>query len=286
MKTLSAGMLAMLASGAHTLAWGMQIVRSGDGDVSGWTGHDAEVEVEVDGSPLLLQTANAIDISSISRQAGMGVDNLEATVLKFDDYMTKAQLLEGFWDASPFYLFEYDWKTPANGIIPWIAGTLGNMRPTYGGFVIEMRCHRQWLQQDTTRITQANCDRDFGGPGCDINLAPHTYAGSVTSVTSQHTFTDSALAPAAGTFNEGRVNWLTGENAGRSHKIRAHGAGGVLTTWEEVIRVINVGDTFNVIAGCPRTRAACIDFLNILNFRGFDQKATVDALTGGAVIEP
>lgn len=286
MKTLSAGMLAMLASGAHTLAWGMQIVRAGDGDVSGWTGHDREVEVEVDGSPLLLQTANAIDVSSVVRSAGMGVDNLEITVLKFDEYMTKAQLLEGFWDASPFYLFEYDWKTPANGIIPWIAGTLGNMRPTYGGFVIEARCHRQWLQQDTTRITQANCDYDFGGPGCLVDLAPHTYAGSVTSVASQLTFTDSALAPAAGTFNEGRINWLTGENAGRSHKVRTHGTGGVITTWEEIIRTVGVGDTFEIIAGCPRTRAACIDFGNVLRFPGFDQKLKVDQMTGGAVVAP
>jgi uncharacterized phage protein (TIGR02218 family) len=264
----------------------MKLTRASDGDVSGWTGLDREATVTVEGSPLLLSPSNGVDLSSIARTAGWGTDNLEITVVKFDDYMTKIDLLDGFWDASEFLLFQYDWATPANAIIPWLGGTFGTVKSKLGRTVIELHCHRRWLQQDTTPITQPNCWYEFGDPNtCRVDLAPHTYAGTVTTA-GQRTFTASALAPAAGTFDEGKLTWLTGPNAGRVRKVRTHAGGGVLTLWEPMLLTVDVGDTFTVIAGCPRTRAACITFGNILNYPGFDQKPTADQVTGGAVVEP
>lgn len=286
-KTLSGGMTAMLATRMHTLAWGMKVVRGGDAAVTGWTSHDRRKQVTVDGGALWLEPTNAIDMSSIARTSGFGVDNLEVTVLAFDDVMTKVQLLEGLWDHSRFVLFQFDWATPANGVIPWLSGYFGNAKPRLGSFVIELRDLRQALHQDTTRITQANCDYDYGDPNtCTVDLGPHTYAGTVTSVASQRTFTASAFAPAAGTVNEGRINWLTGLNAGLSQKARTHATGGVITLVLPMLRTIGIGDTFNAIAGCAKTRAACIAYGNVLNFPGFDQKPTVDELTGGSVVAP
>jgi uncharacterized phage protein (TIGR02218 family) len=263
----------------------MKLTRSGDGDVSGWTGLDREATVTVEGDSLLLMPTNGIDLSSIARTAGFGVDNLEVTVVKFDDYMTRIDLLDGFWDNSEFFLFQYDWATPANAVIPWLAGTFGNIKPRLGTVVIELRCLRQALQQDTTRITQANCDAEFGGPRCTLDLTPHTYAGTVTTA-GQRTFTASALAATAGAGDEGKLTWLTGANAGRVRKVKTHAGGGVLTLWDPMLLPVDVGDTFSLVIGCPRTRAACIDFGNILNFQGFDQKPTADQVTGGAVVEP
>lgn len=287
MKTLDAPMIAALATRVTTLAWGMKVTRGGDGAITGWTSHHKAKTVTVDGGSLLLEPTNAIDVSSIARTAGFDVDNLELTVLAFDDVMTKAQLLEGLWDHSLCVLFQYDWATPANGVIPWLSGTFGNARPKLGSFVIELRDLRQALQQDTTRITQANCDYDFGDPAtCTEALGPHTTAGTVTSVASQRSFTASAFAPAAGTVNEGRIDWLTGLNAGISQKVRTHATGGVFTLVLPMIRTIAIGDTFNAIAGCAKTRAACIAYGNVLNYPGFDQKPTVDELTGGSVVTP
>lgn len=287
MKTLDAGMQALMASRVTTLAWGMKVTRGGDGAITGWTSHHKAKTVTVDGDALVLDPSNAIDMSSIARSAGFDVDNLEVTVLTFDDVMTKADLLDGLWDGSAFYIFQYDWATPANGLVPWLAGNFGNIKSRLGSFVIELRCLRQRLQHDTTRIVQANCDYEFGDAAtCTVALGPHTYAGTVTSVASVRGFTASAMGNPAGTFDDGFIEWVTGPNAGRSRKVRAQATGGVFTLWEPVLQTIGVGDTFNAIAGCARTRAACITFGNVLNFPGFDQKPKADALTGGAVIEP
>lgn len=287
MKTLTAGMQAMLATRVHTLAWGMKTTRGGDADVQGWTSADRAHPVTVDGGPLVLAPTNALDVSALARTAGFEVGNLELTVLAFDDVMTKVDLLDGLWDGTEFLIFQYDWATPANGVIPWVAGRFGNVQPKLGSFVIELRDLNQALQQDTTRVTHANCGYDFGhATTCRVALGPHTYAGTVTSVASGYTFTASALAPPAGTFTEGLLTWTTGLNAGRSRKVRLHATGGVLTLMLPALRGIGIGDTFNVIAGCAKTRAACIAYANVLNFPGFDQKPTVDQLTGGSVVAP
>lgn len=285
MKPLDAGMQALLATRVHTLAWGMKLTRSGDGDVSGWTSHDREKTVTVEAAPLLLTPTNGIDMSSLARTAGWGVDNLEITVLQFDSYMTKIDLLDGFWDNSVGLIFQFDWATPANGIIPWLAFAFANIKPRLGSVIIELHCLRRYLQQDTTRITQPNCDKEFGGPTCRLNIGPHTYSGTVTTA-GQRTFTAAALAPAAGTFNDGTLTWLTGVNADRQRKVRSHTVGGVLTLWEPMLLPVSNADTFSVVAGCARTRAACIAYGNVLNYPGFDQKSTTDKLTGGSTVEP
>lgn len=287
MKSVSVVNQAMLDSGAHTLAFGMKMIRSGDGDISGWTEHDIPTTVTVDGSPLLLSPANAVVISSIARNAGFAVDNLEISILKFDDYMTKVDVYDGFWDSSEFFIFQYNYAAPNEAVIPWIAGTLGNFKPLFGSFNIELRDWRQYLQQDTTRITQANCDSDFGDPlTCGKNLVGLTYGAAVTSVTNEYQFTASSLAQPTGAFNDGRMIWTSGNNIGKERKIQTHATGGVLSVSMPVLRVINIGDTFTVIEGCGKTRQNCIDHGNILNFRGFDQKDSADTLSGAPEIEP
>jgi uncharacterized phage protein (TIGR02218 family) len=288
-RTIPIATQAMLDSWAHTLAFGMMIIRNGDGDVSGWTEHDVGCEVTVAGDPLTLDPINALTISSLVSEAGFAVGNLEVTVLQFDEYLTKADLLDGFWTGSEFLIFQYDYKAPDEDVIPRLAGTFGRVKPKLGQYVIELRDVRQFIATDTTRITQANCDYDYGDPNtCTIDLsAGHTFTGTVTSVeTPFYAFTDSGLAGADDKFTQGSIEWLTGLNAGSRRKVRAFATGGVITLVLPMLRDIQVGDTFEIIEGCLKRRADCIDKGNILNFPGSDQKLKTDAMIGGATVEP
>ena len=260
------------------LAWGMRVERQ-DGQVYGFTSHQRRKTVDVLGYDLVLEPSNAIDISSISRSIGMAVDNLEATVIDFDDVMSKLDLLEGRWDGARFYIFQFDWSAPASGVIPWISGKFGNTKPRLGNVVIELRDTRQELQNDVTRITQANCDYRFGdAQTCTVDLAPHTYAGEVTSVTNARVFTDSALVNPADDFEEGEVEWLTGINAGLHAKVRGSATGGVITLALPMLRGVQVGDTFDIVRGCLKRRVDCIAYDNVLNFPGLDEAPTTDQI--------
>ncbi len=72
-------------------------------------------------------------------------------------------------------------------------------------------------------------------------------------------------------FGEGLVMWVTGDNAGASHRIRSFVAsGGVFALLVPVANNIQAGDTFSVIAGCRKRRSEdCrTKFNNVLNFQG------------------
>lgn len=283
MKNLSAGMQAHVAQAVTTLAFGMRVERI-DGDVTGWTNHPRRLDVTVNGDSLTLEPSNAIDISSIARSVGMGVDNLEATVVDFDDVLSKIDLLEGRWDGARFTIFQFNWMTPADGLIPWISGKFGNASPRLGSYVIELRDLRQELQSDITRVVQANCDYRLGDANCSVDLEPFTHPMTVTAVgAGQRVFTASALAQPADYFGQGEVRWLTGLNAGLRSKVYAHEAGGVVTLDLPLLRPIDIGDTADIIAGCRRRREDCRDkFDNVLNYPGADSAPTTDKMVSRA----
>jgi uncharacterized phage protein (TIGR02218 family) len=278
-KTLSGGMTSLIATGSTTFAWGMRVDRS-DGQTFGFTSHDRPKTVTVQGDSVVLTPTNSIDISSIVREIGLGVATLEATVLAFDDVMTRADLLDGVWDGAYFFIFQFNWANPAHGLIDWMAGKFGATTPRQGSYVIELRSLTQALHNDTTRILQADCDYRFGDPNtCKVDLGPHTYAFEVDAVATQREFTID-LANPDDDFTEGELEWVTGLNAGKRRKVMTH-ASQVVTIAEPAIRTIQVGDTGNIIRGCRKRREDCISFANVLNFPGADLKPTRDDLAKG-----
>lgn len=279
MKTLSPGLQSHIAIGGLKLAWGMKVERS-DGNITGWTSHDRAKTVTVDGSPMTLLPTNALDISSIVREIGMGVPTLEVTVLEFDEVMTRADLLDGVWDGAEFFIFQFNWANTSDGLIDWIAGRFGNVTPRLGTFTIELRGISQAFQNDCTRLVQADCDYRFGDPDtCTVDLGPHTYSGTVTSVASNRVFAIN-LANPDDDFTEGDITWLTGLNTGKRRKVMKHETQ-TINLAEAAVRTIQVGDTFTIIRGCMRRREDCIAFDNVLNYPGADLKPTRDGISKG-----
>jgi uncharacterized phage protein (TIGR02218 family) len=281
-RSFGGSLASHIASRSHRLAWGMRVERS-DGDITGWTSHDRAKTVTIDATPLVLEPTNAIDISSIVREIGLGVPTLEATVLELDATMTRADLLDGVWDGAEFFIFQYNWASPSDGLIEWLSGRFGSVTPRHGSFVIELRGLTQALHNDATRILQADCDYRFGDSRCTVNLAPHTYAFEVVAVTNQRVF-EIDLANPDDDFTEGELTWDIGSgaglNAGKRRKVMSH-ASQIITLAEAAVRTIQVGDTGEIIRGCRKRREDCIAFANVLNYPGADLKPTRDALSQG-----
>jgi uncharacterized phage protein (TIGR02218 family) len=276
-RSFGGSLASHIASRSHRLAWGMRVERS-DGDITGWTSHDRAKTVTIDGDALILEPTNAIDISSIVREIGLGVPTLEATVLEFDATMTRADLLDGVWDGARFNIFQYNWASPSDGLIEWLSGRFGGVTPRLGSFVIELRGLTQAVHNDQTRIQQADCDYRHGDPNTCTNV-PATYAGEVTAVTNNRVF-DIDLANPDDEFTEGEIEWLTGLNAGKRRKVMSH-ASGTITLAEATVRTIQVGDTFTATEGCMHRRVDCIAKGNVLNFPGADLKPTRDQISAG-----
>jgi uncharacterized phage protein (TIGR02218 family) len=266
------------ASTCGTLAAGIRIVRR-DGTVLGWTEHDRDATVTVDGEETELIANPGFTLSSLVSTAGLGVDSASCDVVAGAE-LTRADILAKKWDGAQVYLFRYDWKAPEAGIVSVKGGSFGNFSPALGQFTVEFRDPRQALQYNSTWVLQENCRWEFGDARCRKDRADFTFGGTVTASASQYAFTASAMAQAADYFGEGEVRWLTGANAGCRHKVRLFASGGVFTLAEAAIFQIVIGDTFDAIAGCRKRKAEdCVaKFDNVLNHGGEADKPTRDSV--------
>jgi uncharacterized phage protein (TIGR02218 family) len=120
-----------------------------------------------------------------------------------------------------------------------------------------------------------NCRHRLGDALCQVNLASFTESSkTVTTVdNARKAFRASGLASTTNDyFTYGRVVWLTGLNAGVQCDVKDYvGSTRKITLQLATAFNIQVGDTFNVIAGCDLTfEGDCkTKFSNGVNFGGF-----------------
>lgn len=114
-----------------------------------------------------------------------------------------------------------------------------------------------------TRLLQTSCPYSFADGNCN----PPGGAASFTQLfTADVTSTQWVLNPTATTGNLGVANYytqgvvkcLTGNNAGLSQTIAAHGTTSpIFQMMNKWILPIQAGDTFSIIAGCDKSLATC-----------------------------
>lgn len=276
-KTLPAPMEAQLTTGL-TWAWFAEILRVDGFALRLCTGtRDAVIEGNT------YDASDGLTLSSIASSVGLNVDNGKftlgdsATVLRED-------ILDGVWDGAEYRLGQYNWASPADGVVVWASGWLGEAEPRVGAYDFEFRDLRQALQQDTTRVHEYACPYELGDAKCTKSLTAFTTAAvPLTGVTSLRIVTATSLAAAAGYYTEGRLRFTTGVNAnGIWRQIQTHATGGVLTLTRPLPRAASVADQFTIIAGCDHQPATCRDkFSNKVNYGGCDTKpAAADIING------
>lgn len=276
MRSIGASLLAHYQSGSTTLAWGLKITRT-DAAVYGFTSHQRNVTIS--GTEYL--AGPGLDVQSLVSSAGMAVDNTELTILADDVIFLVGDLLSGRWNNAAFELFRFNWADTSMGRDIIGAGTLGNVQPRRGAFTVELRGLQQYLQQAVGEVSTKTCRARLGDSRCTKNLAAFTFTGTLTAVTTQQVFTDSARAEAADYFAEGLLTWTGGENDGLTAKVKAFGFGGLFTLSVPAIGTVAIGDTYSVVAGCRKRLAEdCRDkFANAINFQGEPHRPTLDELT-------
>lgn len=289
MKTIPAALQTHYDSGYTKLAFAILIERE-DGQVFGFTSSDQSFTMDVNAwgiaeSAQVFDAKQGLDASSIVSTAGFEVDNLELTTLDDGSFFARDEILAGAWTNAAFRIFRYRWDvdpvTIANDVETVMRGWFGEVTLNENTIKFELRGLSQKLQQSVGIVSSKTCRARLGDDRCKVDLAPFTFTFTVTGVTDKRTFTASAATQAADYFGEGIVTWLTGDNAaGRPHKVREF-SGGVFTLSLPTVLNIQVGDTFEAVAGCrKRLIEDCkTKFVNVLNFQGEPHRPTIDDLT-------
>lgn len=285
-KTIPIALAANYASGAATPAYALRITRK-DGAVFGFT--SAKKSDTIDS--VLYDATQGLDASAIVTAAGLSTDNLELTTLDDGSLFTHAEVVAGTWQGAAFYIFRYNWANISDGIEPILSGTLGTVSLKQGSITIEMRDLKQYLQQPVGNVTSKTCRANFadwprpnGNNRCGLDVADHTETMTVGVVTSRRQFTivrsGSATPLADGVFNEGLVNFLTGDNAGFLAKVHTY-ASATVTLVTDLPFLPVTGDSIDVVNGCrKRLDEDCATrFNNARRFQGEPHRPSIDSLT-------
>jgi len=166
------------------------------------------------------------------------------------------------WQASTAYSVRQDHEAESGDII----------RPSSdNGYFFEC------ITAGTSGGSEPSWNTTVGGTTVDGTVewrtihARHLEGQTVASVNSQQEFVVSALnQPDDWWGGTGKVLFTSGENNGVEKEVDTSANDGTITLWEPFPFAINVGDTFEIQAGCRKRQTDCKNkHNNKYNFQGF-----------------
>ena len=270
MKSFPQSLRTLLDSGTTTLAWCWRLTRN-DGTVFGFTDHDRSLTY--DGTTY--QPESGFTASEIRAGSDLSVDAQEAEGVLTSTTITETDILDGRWDNATVEIWRVNWADTASRAL-LRRGAIGQVRRGRLHFVAEMRSLAHMLGQTIGRTFQASCDAALGDARCgvDLNAPAFKASGTVVSLSGDRGFAVSGLSGfAEGWFALGTLHWLTGANTGRKAEVLSHaitGADVIIKLLETPVRPAEVGNSFDILAGCDKRFETCQNkFANAANFRGF-----------------
>jgi hypothetical protein len=220
--------------------------------------------------------SSSIDLSGILQQGAIGQDALAS----------------GVYDNARVYLFATSWAAPIEDEEPLALMFWGKVDFADEKYKVQLMGAIDVLSQSTGRTYAPTCPWTLFDETLDGHVIPVTHsrcsgpraaqdgpllasfkvAGTLTSVTDQYQFADSARAEAADWFAYGSIRFTSGPNAGlKPIQIKAFTAGGVILLHEAMFYLPEVGDAYEMIPGCRKDAATCkTKWGNKINFGGQD----------------
>ena len=271
-RSLSAGMIAHLAGSAHTRAVCLRLDLA-DGSVLAVTDHDRALSIDLGDGAVSYSPATGILPSDLATACGFSASDVEVRGPVTETGLTTlAALLGGRFDDATARLFEVNWADLSHGVLRLLNGYVALVTVEGSQFRLTIHSEVSRFTQTIGRVISAYCDADFMDARCGYSEAALT--ATVSAVTDEREFS----VTYSGTFindyfNRGTVTFTGGALAGTRRveifDFASGGAGaGALALYAPLAQAPLVGDTLTIKRGCGKTRAACLAYGNVINFRG------------------
>lgn len=203
--------------------------------------------------------------------------------------VTQDDLASGVYDNARVYAFATSWANPIEDEEPLALYFFGKVELVDEKFSVQLMGLKDPLSQNVGRTYSPSCpwtlfDQSIDGriiastrsrcTGPRANpdgpaIADYLVSGTLTGVTSQTVFTDTARAEADDWFGYGEIMFTSGPNAGLKPSQIKSFAGGVITLHEALFYAPSVGDAYQMIPGCRKRGTDCKNkFGNKINFGG------------------
>lgn len=270
MRALPTALKAALDSGLTTLCHCWRVTRT-DGVVLGFTDHDGAIEFD----GVMHEARTGLNAEAAESALGLSIDSQPVSGALSSDAITDEDIERGLYDGAEVTVWLVDWREPSNRLL-LSKGRIGEIRRGDGAFEAEVVGLSEVLNQPYSRAYLPTCDRRLGDAKCGVDLESPLYSGTgtVSAVQESQRFVAAGLdAFERGWFDNGRIEWTSGANAGLSGHVKLHtgfGDGAAIELWLSPPMPVAPGDGFVIRAGCDKTLRTCREkFANLLNFRGF-----------------
>ena len=276
MKTLSPALETRLGDRAVQLGMLMTITRA-DATVVRLTDYDRALTL---GANTWLPQAG-LKRSAISITGGLEVDSLDIEGY-YDGPIDENSLRTGRYDGARVEIALTDAEDPDSyGLITLFVGWVGDISLHRTRFTLAASGLTEPLQQAFGEMTSPDCRANLGDARCQVNLAPWTFTGTVTAVTSPRELGVS-ISQAANLFAYGLCTFTGGANAGLKIEIKASTTSSIELFLPAPYTVV-VGDAITLIAGCDKRFTTCASkFANGINFQGEPDLPGIAPLTEDA----
>lgn len=273
MKSLSNELSNHLTQDVTTLATCWKLTRR-DNSVMGFTDHDQDLTFD----NVTYQAATGFTPTTVVTTAALNVDNLDIEGLLDATAITEGDLLSGLYDFAEVEIFMVNYADLTQGRMVLRTGWLGEISVQQGQFVAELRGLTQHLGQRIGELYSSTCRAALGDSRCGVNVGSFIVSGAVSAVDSQSRFSDSSRTEEAGYFAYGKLTFTSGANTGLSMEVKEFSGDEFILTLP-MPHAIEVGDGYDVIAGCDKRFTTCISrFSNAENFRGEPHVPGIDKI--------
>ncbi len=263
MRIISPQLEAHFSDRLQTLTTCWKITRKDNVEL-GFTDHDQILNLD----GLEYDSIAGFTPSTVESKSNMSVDNLDVEGQFFPSKIAQEDILCGLYDFAEIEIFVVNYNDLTQGKLVAKRGRLGEVTLSGQMFQAEVRGLTQHLSQTIGNVFSPSCRAVLGDNKCGVDLTPFTVSAIVSEISNNQTFKASVLTEDAGWYIGGEVIWTSGNNVGRRMEVKEFAATQLVLALP-MGKSISVGDGFDIIAGCDKTRETCQNkFSNIINFRG------------------
>jgi uncharacterized phage protein (TIGR02218 family) len=273
MKILTTELAAHIAQEVTTLASCWKLILR-DGTILGFTNYSADLLID----GVTYQAATGFSSSAIASNSSLAVDNMDIEGMLDSSAISEADIMAGRYDFAELEVFMVNYRDLSQGQLQLRRGWLGEVSLADQQFVAEVRGLSQRLAAVIGDYYSPSCRASFTGSDCQVDGALYTVTGTITSVTSNQIFADSARSEEAGYFTAGHIMFTSGLNNGLAMELKSYTPGHMILVIP-MPYAVHEGDGYNMIAGCDKTFATCSGrYENAVNFRGEPHIPGTDAM--------
>lgn len=278
-KILDPAFKAAFNTDRSTFCWCWLITRV-DGLMLGFTSLD--VPFTIDG--VTYQPYTGFDAGAAQQSGDLNRTDSQQLIGILDrSGISKADLISGIYDYAYVRRFLVDYSNLPSSLsqsppkhLELPAGYLAESKRNNLGYEIKVKDELSKLDNQVGTVTSKTCRANLGDDLCRKNLTNFTHNLTISAVESKRVFTVN-FGFQNKYFDGGRLKFTSGLNQGLHFDIGFFVGSKIILSPVAAPFPVAIGDTVTAIAGCAKTKLACVvKFQNFQNFQGEPDVPTTD----------